>query len=155
MSSVAGTTVTPVGMIGDDGFSSESFLQPYSFFSSSGGYLPQLLLVISTDIGFSCLSARRRRRVGARPFSGTGWAAAPFGHGPTTYNPNYNQQAPQQNRPPGYQQGGYYGANQGYFGGQETGTELRQPESAYRGGDPVYTPPTGPPPKKGDDGIIR
>jgi Chitin synthesis regulation, resistance to Congo red len=104
------------------------------------------------------MSARRRNRMGARPMYGTGWAAAPFGHGQATYNPNYQQQQPPQNAnynsPPTYQQGGYYGANQGYFGGQETGTELREPENTYRGGDGVYEPPTGPPPKKGADGII-
>lgn len=95
--------------------------------------------------------------MGARPMYGTGWVSAPFGHGAATYNPNYrNQQAaPQQSAPPNYQQGGYYGENQGYFGGQQTGTELREPENAYRGGDTVYTPPTGPPPKKEGDGIIR
>jgi len=111
---------------------------------------------------FSCLSARRRKRYGARPMYGTGWAAAPFGHGAATYNPNYRnqQQAPTGNfnSPPTYQQqqGGYYGENQGYFGGQQTGTELREPENTYRGGDAVYQPPTGPPPiKKDGDGIIR
>jgi hypothetical protein len=106
------------------------------------------------------MSARRRNLVGARPMYGTGWAAAPFGHGQATYNPNYQQQQqpPQNanyNSPPTYQQGGYYGANQGYFGGQETGTELREPENTYRGGDAVYESPTGPPPKKSGDGIIR
>ena len=60
---------------------------------------------------------------------------------------------------------GYYnqsqGQNQGYFGGQQQGVELQQPESAYapqRGGEPVYdyAPPMGPPPgTKGGDGIIR
>jgi len=83
---------------------------------------------------------------------GTGWAATPFGHGPATYNPNQqSQQRPAgqtANAPPNYQQGGYYGQSQGYFGGQQTGTELRQPEQAYQGGDPVYQPPVGPPPKK-------
>ena len=105
------------------------------------------------------MSARRRNRMGARPMYGTGWAAAPFGHGQATYNPNYRQQQPPQNAnynsPPTYQQGGYYGTNRGYFGGQETGAELRELENTYRGGDEVYDPPAGPPPKKGDDGIIR
>jgi hypothetical protein len=95
--------------------------------------------------------------MGGRPMYGTGWTAAPFGHGQATYNPNYQnqQQAPPQTELPNYQQGGYYGGNQGYFGGQQTGTELREPENTYRGGDTVYTPPTGPPPKKEGDGIIR
>jgi len=107
----------------------------------------------------SCISARRRKR-GVRPLYGTGWASAPFGHGQARYNPNYaNQQQvrPQSNVPPTYQSGGYYPQteNQGYFGGQQTGTELREPENAYsRGGEPVYQPPVGPPPGKGD-GVIR
>jgi len=110
---------------------------------------------------FSCISARRRKRMGGRPMYGTGWASAPFGHGQATYNPNYQSQQAgpggnNYNAPPTYQQeGGYYGENQGYFGGQQTGTELQQPQNTYRGGDPVYEPPTGPPPTKKGDGIIR
>jgi len=92
---------------------------------------------------FSCLTARRRRQQGARPYYGTGWAAAPFGHGPAQYNPNYQSQPPPQayGSPPAYPQGGYYGQNQGYFGGQQTGTELREPANTYQA-------PSGPPPPK-------
>jgi len=107
----------------------------------------------------SCLSARRRRKLGNRPYYGTGWTGAPFGHGAARYNPNYqSQQAPPQeyDTAPTYQSGGYYGQNQGYFGGQQTGTELREPETAYtNGGDDVYQPPNGPPPKMKGDGIVR
>lgn len=108
---------------------------------------------------YSCFNARRRRKAGRQPMYGTGWTTAPFGHGQARYNPNQaNQQQarPQETAPPTYQTGGYYGQNQGaYFGGQQTGTELRQPENAWtRPGEPVYQPPQGPPPGKGD-GIIR
>lgn len=100
-----------------------------------------------------CLSARRRRAHGLQPYRGTGWI--PGAHGPAVYNPNYQGPPPQQpyyaSSPPTYtpQAGGYYGQqNQGYFGGQQTGVELQQPSNAYRGGDNVYEPPTGPPPSK-------
>ena len=85
---------------------------------------------------------------------GTGWTAAPFGHGPATYNPNVSTQQAYPQQETYNQEGGYYGQNQGYFGGQQTGTELREPENAYRAGDQVYEPPTGPPPKKGN-GFVR
>lgn len=111
------------------------------------------------------------------PYRGTGWAGGrtPAGHAPAQYtgaqpyyagNPQYNNAAqgaaPPVYSPPPNQT--YYGngqgngqGNPGYFGGQESGIELQQPQSAYqpqRGGDPVYAPPMGPPPGKGD-GIIR
>jgi Chitin synthesis regulation, resistance to Congo red len=128
--------------------------------------------MLNPDLFSSCLSARRRRKRGLTPFYGTGWAAnTPAGHGPAQYNPQYpnqqqqpqyGQESQQQNQGWG-QQGGYYnqnqtqggyGANQGYYGGQQTGaTELQQPPNAYRGGDQVYEPPSGPPPAK--DGIVR
>lgn len=131
----------------------------------------------------SCLTARRRRRRGMNPYRGTGWAAGrtPAGHAPAQYtgaqpyiagNQAQNQPAPPYSptnnqagnqgyygNTPGNQ--GYYGNNQdgqGFFGGQQNGVELQQPNSTYqpqRGGDPVYTPPPGPPPGKGGDGIIR
>ncbi|KAJ9628378.1 uncharacterized protein PV06_06601 [Exophiala oligosperma] len=102
----------------------------------------------------SCFSARRRRRQGRQPYYGTGWAGqTPWGHGPAQYNPNYQtQQQPQYNQgpqaPPNYNQtaGGYYGENQGYFGGRQTDVEMQPPSNTYRGGDNVYQPPPGPPP---------
>ena len=107
------------------------------------------------------------------PFRGTGWAAGrpPPGHGSAQYTgaqpapyynnqPTYNQQPA---GPPGYSSPppnqNYYGnggANQGYFGGQQSGVELQQPTNSYqppRGGDQVYNPPSGPPP--GKDGIVK
>ncbi|KAL8678479.1 MAG: hypothetical protein Q9186_005183 [Xanthomendoza sp. 1 TL-2023] len=104
------------------------------------------------------------------PYRGTGWAAGrpPAGHAPAQYTssqppaPFYNSQ-PTYNAnqtdggpiysPPATNQN-YYGnggANQGYFGGQQTGVELQQPNNSYqpqRGGDQVYNPPPGPPPGK-------
>ncbi|KIX98310.1 uncharacterized protein Z520_05611 [Fonsecaea multimorphosa CBS 102226] len=99
---------------------------------------------------FSLLSARRRRRMGRQPMYGTGWVGrTPWGHAPAQYNPGYQQT---QQAPPAYNQtqnyGGYYGQNQGYFGGRQTDFEMQPPANTYRGGDDVYTPPTGPPPAK-------
>lgn len=117
---------------------------------------------------FSCITARRRRRAGMQPYRFTGWAGGnvPPGHAPAQYNPNQgfqgNQQY-QQNPPvyttppqPAYGQSG----NQGYFGGQQSGVELQQPNNAYqphRGTDPGFNTPAGPPPGKDGmhDGIIR
>lgn len=104
------------------------------------------------------------------PFRGTGWAATgtqPQYGGPPQYGsqPQYdggnqynNQQAGQPVYSPPTNQN-YYGntgANQGYFGGQQSGVELQQPNNVYqppRGGDGGYAPPAGPPP--GKEGIIR
>ena len=125
------------------------------------------------DFNLRCITARRRRAAGAVPFRGTGWAAGrtPAGHAPAQYTGSqpyhggnqYNSQAPNAAPPvysaPGNQE--YYGnggANQGYFGGQQSGIELQPPQGAYqpqRGGDAVYNPPAGPPPGKGGDGVIR
>jgi len=101
------------------------------------------------------------------PYRGTGWLGGntPPGHAPATYtgaSPYHganinNVPAPPYSPHPNQT---YYGnGNQGYFGGQQSGIELQQPQSAYqpaRGGDPVYSPPVGPPPgKKEGDGIVR
>ncbi|KAI9732819.1 MAG: hypothetical protein M1834_003757 [Cirrosporium novae-zelandiae] len=122
-----------------------------------GRWVLLAIIIIAAFLFFfliSCLSARRRRRRGAHPYWGTGWAAGstPPGHGPAQYNPNVQPYYGQyQQPPPTYGQG----QNQSYFGGQQAGVELQQPQSAYqpqRGGDPVYAPPEGPPPKKERDG---
>lgn len=108
----------------------------------------------------SCITARRRRRLGRQPFYGTGWAARP---GQPTAQPYYNNNQNYNHPPPQYtpqpQNQGYYGSNQGYYGsspyGQQQGVELQSPQPTHtRGGDDVYAPPAGPPPGKGD-GIIR
>lgn len=73
--------------------------------------------------------------------------------------PQYNQAAPPMYSPPPANNEYYgnntagHGANQSYFGGgqQQNGIELQQPQSTYQpatGGDPVYQPPSGPPPGK-------
>jgi len=100
---------------------------------------------------FSCWSSRRRRRLGRKPVYGTGWTGrTPWGHGAATYNPGYQTQPPPAQAPPNYNQnyGGYYGQNQGYFGGRQTEVEMQPPSNTYRGGENVYQPPPGPPPKK-------
>ncbi|QIW95911.1 hypothetical protein AMS68_001429 [Peltaster fructicola] len=89
---------------------------------------------------FSCITARRRRKMGYRPYPGTGWAAgAPAGHGQAQYNPQpYYQNQPQpafnnsNNPPPAYQTE----QNAGYY---NRDVELQQPTAAYK-------PPQGPPP---------
>ena len=103
---------------------------------------------------FSCISARRRRKMGYSPYRGTGWAIGrtPPGHAPATYNqqPYYaNQQQPYQPPPPAY------GASNDYYGGRND-VELQSPPQAYGSynRDNVYSPPPGPPPPK-NDGIIR
>lgn len=113
-----------------------------------------------------CLTARKRRKRGAQPMYGTGWMAGQ--HGTPQYYGNNENSTPSQ---PAVNQNYYGGYNQGnddapaynqYGGGQNSGyygqaSELQQPSSAYqpaRGGEPVYSPPSGPPPGgKGD--VIR
>jgi len=103
---------------------------------------------------FSCITARRRRRIGAQPYRGTGWALGrtPPGHAPATYNANPHYQQPYYNNsnnpapPPAYTPA----PNQGYYGHD---VELQQPQQAYgsgwrSGGEPVYEPPKGPPPAR-------
>lgn len=96
------------------------------------------------------------------PFRGTGWAAgAPPGHGQaqyTGYGGNQGAPPPVYSAPPnqGYNYNQPQGANQGYFGGQQNGVELQQPNSAYvRGGQEVFAPPAGAPPGVKGDGIVR
>ncbi|MCJ1445594.1 MAG: hypothetical protein MMC23_006099 [Stictis urceolatum] len=132
--------------------------------SYSNGYVGAFLIFLL----FSCITARRRRRLGNQPFYGTGWAAG--GHGQPQYTnqqPYYgNQQYPSQpsaqynqgwNQPP--PQYGAQGTTGEHYGGypkpdipgQENGVELQQPNQAYqpqRGGESVYNPPAGPPPGK-------
>ncbi|KAF2659489.1 hypothetical protein K491DRAFT_712522 [Lophiostoma macrostomum CBS 122681] len=97
----------------------------------------------------SCITARRRRRAGRQPFYGTGWAARPGANNAQPYynNNQYSAPAPPYSAQP--QQNSHYGANQGYYGQQQNGVELQQPQPAYtHGGENVYQPPAGPPPGK-------
>ena len=110
---------------------------------------------------FRCLNSRRRRRRGAQPMYGTGWMAppkygAPYHGGPPAppYSPPLENQ---QTRNTFNSNEGYYAHQGNGYGGQQSGFELQQPQSAYqpqRGGDPVYDAPTGPPPGK-KDSVIR
>ncbi|KAI4138983.1 MAG: hypothetical protein L6R39_006519 [Caloplaca ligustica] len=148
-----------------------------SGWSNWGRWLVLALIIIGAFFiffAFACVTARRRRRRGMTPYRGTGWAAGapPPGHAPAQYDGaqqsyyggggnQYNNQpagqpAPVYSPPPNQNYYGNTGANQGYFGGQQTGVELQQPNNAYqppRGGDQVFSPPTGPPP--GKDGVVR
>ncbi|KAL2012069.1 hypothetical protein VTN00DRAFT_4787 [Thermoascus crustaceus] len=96
----------------------------------------------------ACYNARRRRRSGLRPYYGTAWISGPQGPPPEGQQGYYYQPPPQYTpNPPSY---GYYGGppNQGYFGGQQPGIELQPPPNVHRAGEPVYSPPPGPPPAK-------
>ncbi|KAI1609917.1 chitin synthesis regulation, congo red resistance, RCR protein [Exophiala viscosa] len=126
--------------------------------SSWGRWVALAVILVAAFLFFflcSCLTARRRRKAGRQPYYGTGWVGrTPWGHGQAQYNPNYQTQQQQQ---PSYQpqtenynanQGGYYGQNQGYFGGRQTDVEMQPPSNTYQGGENVYQPPAGPPPAK-------
>jgi len=134
-----------------------------SSWNNWGRWVALACIIVAAFLFFfliSCLSARRRKRTGQQPYYGTGWVGrTPFGHGQATYNPNVQPQQEvygnadnqQHNSPPAYGQQGaassYYGnQNQGYFGGQQTGTELQAPKPVY-GNNNTYQPPAGPPPK--------
>ncbi|EME41968.1 hypothetical protein DOTSEDRAFT_72911 [Dothistroma septosporum NZE10] len=94
---------------------------------------------------FSCISSRRRRKVGQKPIMGTGWAAA----GQPQYNSAPMQQN-YQNPPPQYQQNNaQYGQNADYYGGNQYGNNTQYqppvgapPNESYG----QYAPPSGPPP---------
>ncbi|PPJ59676.1 hypothetical protein CBER1_09051 [Cercospora berteroae] len=118
---------------------------------------------------FSCISARRRRKLGHNPYRGTGWALGrtPPGHAPAQYT---NQQPYYQNAQPYYansQQPYYNNSNnpppaytpppnnsqygqQNHNGPYGNDVELQQPSSTYGGyrnqEAGVYEPPKGPPP---------
>lgn len=76
-------------------------------------------------------------------------------HGPVQYygggDQNPTQPAPpySANQSYGNNNQEYYGNNQGYYG-QQNGVELQPPNNSYypqgRGGENVYSPPSGPPP---------
>ena len=100
----------------------------------------------------SCMSARRRRAAGLRPYYGTGWTQrAYYANGPGYWGqpaPPYGVQDP--NGPPPYHH-------------QQTGIELQPPVNSYQPQreanddyEPnVYEPPIGPPPKKNQTTYIR
>jgi len=109
-----------------------------------------LFVAFAVFFSISCLNARRRRRRGISPITGTGWMA-PAGHGQAQYTGNQsypmnNQQ--QQYQPPSYAPPSNTGANAGYYGGQEGG--VTAPAGTYqpKGGENVYAPPEGPPPNR-------
>ena len=167
-------TITAHGPTGDDG--KISFVTLRNHFADTSSRVVLAAIIVGAFLlflSFSCITARRRRRQGMNPYRGTGWAAGrtPAGHAPAQYTggpaPYYGQNtaappySPSSNQGyynQGYNQGYDGGANQSYFGGQQQGVELQQPENAYagQGGTGVYQPPAGPPPgKKGNDGVIQ
>ncbi|EXJ93187.1 hypothetical protein A1O3_01744 [Capronia epimyces CBS 606.96] len=124
-----------------------------SSWNSWGRWVALAVILVGAFLLFfllACISARRRRRAGRRPVYGTSWVGqTPWGHGPATYSqqPNPDMQPPPQYNPTP-NTGGYYGQNQGYFGGRQTDVEMQPPANVYRGGEDVYQPPPGPPPAK-------
>lgn len=109
-----------------------------------------IVLFLLAFIACSCVTARRRRRMGRSPFYGTGWAAGnqQYGNAQPYYNNNTNQYAPPP--PPEYSPNVPNGHQQYY--GQQNGVELQPPAPAYgpsRSEPWDYQPPSGPPPKKG------
>ncbi|TKA68393.1 hypothetical protein B0A55_08931 [Friedmanniomyces simplex] len=108
---------------------------------------------------FSCLTARRRRKMGYQPYHGTGWALGrtPPGHAPATYNArpqqeqpttaapyyNNNSNSPYNANPPAY------GAANDYYGGNND-VEMQPPQPVYGANNnrkaDQYAPPVGPPP---------
>jgi len=138
----------------------------YSGWSAYGRWVLIGVVIIGAFVIFllfSCLTARRRRKQGRQPYRMTAWAGGRHGQPQYTGNQNYSTGPPpaygqQQTSPPPQQQG-YYGndGNQSYFGGQQNDPNIQQPNPAYyaENGANVYAPPTGAPPGKKEDGIIR
>jgi len=103
---------------------------------------------------FSCITARRRRKLGYQPYRGTAWTLGrpPAGHGQAKYNNTYPQQEQQpyynnsNNPAPAYQQTG--NSNAGYYG-NDNSAPVAQPGATYSGynsGHAQYQPPAGKPP---------
>lgn len=120
-----------------------------------------------TNSATRCITNRRRRAHGLPPMYGTGWMAGkpPAGqqNGNVHYYPNQPyyaapMPAPPYSPPVAYQQtGNTFNSNDGYYGAPYAhgGIELQPPQNVYspqRGGDPVYSPPPGPPPGKEGQG---
>lgn len=107
-----------------------------------------LFVVLMAFIIFSCVSARRRRKMGFAPYRGTGWAGGRNNNAQPQYNnsqPYYNntsqqQPAPAYNAAPAATHNG--GAAQDYYGNGG----VQQPMQTYNRGHEEYKPPTGPPP---------
>jgi hypothetical protein len=100
----------------------------------------------------SCVTARRRRRMGQQPFYGTGWASRNQHY--NNAQPYYNNQNQYPPPPPQYSANVPSGHQQYY--GQQSGIELQQPANAYTAGrSDGYEPPPGAPPVKGGDHVIR
>jgi len=162
-----------------DGYESDyNYDCGYSAWGSYGRWILLGCVVVGAFLlflAFSCLTARRRRRQGLSPYRGTGWAGNMYGggynnqpyggnqygnnqYGNNQYGANNDTQSPPvYSPPPKNQYPAQGGANQGYFGGQQSGIELQAPGNSYQpqsGGNPVYAAPEGPPPGKGDR-IIR
>ncbi|ROV90858.1 hypothetical protein VSDG_07974 [Cytospora chrysosperma] len=126
-----------------------------------------VIFFIALFFFWTCLSNRRRRRRGVQPRYGTGWFTPGqqpqygngwFGqHGGKGGANNINTQQPPP-PPPQYTPapvgsqytGQTFNSNEGYYGHHNNDIPLQQPTNAYypRAGEPVYEPPTGPPPAK-------
>lgn len=92
------------------------------------------------------MTARRRRKVGRKPFMGTGWAVpANMKHNGAPMQQHY-QSPPLQY---GQQNNAQYGQNADYYGGNQYGnnTQYQKPAGAPPGQSyGQYAPPSEPPP---------
>ncbi|EME79977.1 uncharacterized protein MYCFIDRAFT_77778 [Pseudocercospora fijiensis CIRAD86] len=107
-------------------------------------------VVLLIALLFACISARKRRKNGRKPFYGTGWAA----RGPVTHAT--------ENKPNVYaEQGGYYGTqNPSYnppaYHGHYPPGGAAQDFSGSNAQPGMYRPPQYPPPTAGrNDGVVR
>ncbi|KAF2174251.1 hypothetical protein M409DRAFT_16515 [Zasmidium cellare ATCC 36951] len=105
-----------------------------------------IAFAILVFILFACFTARRRRRIGRKPFMGTGWAAGPNNNQapqqqPMQYNSGGQYSSPgYQNKPSDMEQGG---AAQSYYQPQYSQPPGYGQQTAAPG---TYQPPTQPPP---------
>ncbi|MCJ1328084.1 hypothetical protein MMC10_004759 [Thelotrema lepadinum] len=124
----------------------------YSGWNAYGRWVLLAVIVIGAFLLFlifSCITARRRRRLGRNPYPLTGWANRP----PPGQGPAYNGQQPYYNQSQGYNQQQGYSAPPPAYGQQQYGVAPQQPGPIYqgaRGGENVYDNDQG---KK--DNVVR
>ncbi|KAF2402319.1 hypothetical protein EJ06DRAFT_554974 [Trichodelitschia bisporula] len=108
----------------------------------------------------SCFTARRRRRMGQRPYYGTRWASQNrWGGGPPGQNPpngQYGQAAPHYQPPPPQYSAAPPPGHMGFYH-HENGVELQQPKNTYnphpnQAGGPIEFPAG---PATQSTGVIR
>ncbi|KAK2623990.1 hypothetical protein QTJ16_006624 [Diplocarpon rosae] len=118
-------------------------------------------------VAFLLRNSRRRRQHGLAPMYGTGWMGGKPAQGQWAQQHPAQHQAYGPGPGPGYQPppppyvtgqatGTTFNSNEGYYGGHGQGIELQHPGQTYQpqgGGENVYAPPAGPPPKAEGGGV--